>query len=136
MRNGGQECELCQDVGQLRENMHSIQIVEERRSIFDHFPFCDAWQWIFLAASMYQRADPRCQWTAHVYTESCRITIILQITRCNDCNTFKVWQPYKNLKIIKQTVLLASGVQQCVEPFPHLAAQHACLSTWPMATCL
>ena len=22
-------------------------------------------------------------------------TIILQITRCNDCNTFKVWQPYK-----------------------------------------
>ena len=23
-------------------------------------------------------------------------TIILQITMCNDCNTFKIWQPYNN----------------------------------------
>ena len=65
---------MCEDVWQLHGNMHSIQMVEERSSIFDHFPFCVAWQWIFLATSMCQRADPRCQWTAHVYTESCRIT--------------------------------------------------------------
>ena len=67
----GQGCELCQDVGQLHGHMRSIQVC---RFIFDHFPFCDAWQWVFLATSMCQRADPRCQWTAHVYTESCRIT--------------------------------------------------------------
>ena len=55
----------------------------------------------------------------------------LQITRCNDCNTFKVWQPYK--KAIKQnstTTLTASGVQRCVEQFPSLSRRPACMSLY------
>ena len=82
-------------------------------------------------------AGPRCQWTAHfIYgiMPDYNYLADYKVQRLQYLQSLAAIQT--NLKIIQQTVLLASGVQQCVEPFPHLAVQHACLSTWPMATCL
>ena len=126
----------------LMQNMHSIQIIEERSSIFDHSFFCDAWRWIYLATSMCQPADQQMPMDGHciyeilpdVFTlcnlisggislDGSHIRTVeawcpwVQLSRplrlscrfqmCNDCNTFKIWQPYKNiLKIIRQQYYL------------------------------
>ena len=63
----------------LMQNMHSIQIIEERSSIFDHFLFCDALQWIYLATSMCQQADQHMPMVCH-----CIYEILLDaFTLCN-----------------------------------------------------
>ena len=124
-------------LGSCMDTCAQSKFVEERSFIFGHFPFCDAWQWIFLATSMCQQADPKCQWTAHACTESCRTTTC-RLQGATIATPSKSGSQTKS-KNSSTTVLLLSGVQQWWddgEPLPYLAAQHACLSNWPMATCL
>ena len=68
----------------------------------------------------------------YVNTESCR-TILYKVQQLQYFQDLAAIQKSKNNST---TILLASGVQQCVEPVPGLAAQHACLGIWRVATCL
>ena len=124
-------------LGSCVDTCAQSKFVEERSFIFGHFPFCDAWQWIFLATSMCQQADPRCQWTAHACTESCRTTTC-RLQGATIATPSKSGSQTKS-KIIQQQYYLQVACNNggtMAEPLPYLAAQHACLSTWPMATCL
>ena len=108
-------------------NVHSIQVCRRKELHLRPLSFCDIWQWIFLAISMCQQADPNCQWTALACTESGRTTTCRLQGATIAIPSRSGSHTKKYIKHNSTTTLLASGVQRCVEPFPSLSRRPACM---------